>query len=221
MVKAANRYFRYLALVLPCTHCRASYSEFINEGLVLEDGRDVVDARQTRLPLSTDFRTRNFWSWSVAVHNRVNHKLGLPLLDFSQAPPPLPWESVEVLVALFKFAAFAFTEVRPTDTLTLTRFMPDTLELLYLMNHRVIALLYRPQHTDALRTLRVFKLPCTQNAKCLPQRLDYLCHFVYALNSVQQEFEMPWDLPKQLGECRAAHVKSCKIKRGQPIPKGC
>lgn len=59
-----RQYFELLGHVLPCSHCRDSYQQFIREGdTKLTD--DVLSSRE------------NITRWFYNVHNKVNEKLGL------------------------------------------------------------------------------------------------------------------------------------------------
>lgn len=58
-------FFYYLGRVMPCRYCRESYQEFFQE-------HDLRNNLQNR---------RQIAEWLYTIHNRVNHKLGVPECD--------------------------------------------------------------------------------------------------------------------------------------------
>lgn len=58
-------FFYYLGKVMPCRYCRESYQEFFND----HDLRQQLQNRQ------------QITEWLYTIHNRVNHKLGVPKCD--------------------------------------------------------------------------------------------------------------------------------------------
>lgn len=58
-------FFYYLGKVMPCRYCRESYQDFFAD----HDLRDKLD---NRFQLA---------EWLYTIHNRVNHKLGVPKCD--------------------------------------------------------------------------------------------------------------------------------------------
>jgi len=58
-------FFYYLGKVMPCLYCRESYQDFFND-------HDLRRHLQNRSQIS---------EWLYTIHNRVNHKLGVPKCD--------------------------------------------------------------------------------------------------------------------------------------------